>query len=105
MPLELGIKASGQLGTSQSTLYQTTPSQTASVKVDIVNTSSSTVKVNLWLKDGIGTARLISPKDLELKAKHHYSTCYHELGESDGIQGQALVAGFVDYSITGFIRT
>ena len=105
MPLELGIKASGQLLSTQGTLYQTTPTQTASVKIVLVNTSSSTIKVNLWLKDGTSTARLISPKDLELAPQHKYSTCYHELGESDSIQGKAGVEGFVDYSITGFIRT
>jgi len=73
MPIELGIKASGQLLAAQGGLYQTTPSQTASVKVDLVNTGSSTIKVNIWLKDGTGTARLISPKDLELQPKHHRS--------------------------------
>lgn len=105
MALQLGIKASGQLPTTQGTLYQTTSSQTASVKVILVNTTNSTVKVNLYLKDGTNTARRIIPKDLELKAKHKHSTCYHELGEGDSIEGQAFAGLVIDYTINGFIKT
>jgi hypothetical protein len=105
MALNLGIKSSGQLSSTQGTLFKVNPGQSASVKVNLTNTASTTIKVNLWLKDGSSTARLISPKDLELQAKHSFSTCYHELGELDSIEGKAAVSGFIDYSITGFVKT
>jgi len=93
-----GIKASGTLDPTQQTLYQTTPNQSASVKVTLFNTSINTVRISLLLKDGTEIARNIR-KDMELGPKSEHSTCYYELGPSDSIEGQGSTA--VHYSITG----
>ena len=105
MPLSIDLFSQGQLTNTQGVLYKPDSGQAASIKVTLVNTAGNTIKVNLYLKKGSDTARRITPKDLELGAQHRYTTCYHELGEGDSVEGKAAAGSLVDYTINGVLKS
>lgn len=104
----MGIKpdlfAQGALPTSQQLLYKPSSTQSASVKVTLVNTSTSVAKVRIYLKQGSGTARLITPKDLQIPKYGSFTTCYEEIGGGDSLEGYSL-GGVVDYTINGILKS
>lgn len=106
MTLKLDILASGQLPTTEGTLYLTPLGKEASARIHLVNTSlSSIVKVNVLVQNGTGTARRIMPRNLELGPQEAAKSDYVELGGTDSIRGFAGASSLVDYSVTGILRT
>lgn len=95
--------ADGQLGTTKATLY-TAPAATQAIveKINLVNTSSGTVKVNLYFKASGGTSRRIIPYDMELEG--YYSAVVDDeitLEAADIIEGDANAGSVVDYTLSG----
>lgn len=109
MPRTVAIKpqGDGQLPASKGTLYTVPTSATAIVKsITVVNTSGSTVKVNIFLNLDGTNSRRIWPKDTELEAgcKLEDDTP-HMLDEGDLVEGDAVLASAVDYVVEGLEYT
>lgn len=101
MTLELKNFTDSRLPATKTTLYQVGADTAISVRVKLTNTSSSTLKVNLYTKRTGGTSRHIMPKDMELLAQATFTTDYQELEGNDVIEGSAVTAEMVDYTISG----
>lgn len=103
--MTVGIKelADGQLGVSVASLYTVAASTQTLVKtISLVNTSSATVKVDIYKLTSGGTARRITPYELELAAYYKYKIEDNVTLEAVGaIQGKAAIAGVIDYVISG----
>ena len=109
MPRTVAIKpqGDGQLAASKGTLYTVPTSATAIVKsITVVNTSGSTVKVNIYLNLDGTNSRRIWPKDTELEAGCMLvdDTAYM-LNEGDLVEGDASSSGAVDYVVGGLEYT
>lgn len=94
--------ADGQLAAAKATLY-TCPGATQTIikTITYVNTDGSARDVNLYLKPG-ATSRRIIPIDMELGAG--YSLIFDDeltLEAGDLIEGDASLANVVDYTING----
>ena len=103
--MSLAIKSlgDGQLATSKGTLY-TAPTSTQAIikKVTLVNTSSGTVKVNLYFKASGGTSRRTIPKDIELAGGNLLVVDDEQtLEAADILEGDATSGTTIDYSISG----
>ena len=60
--------ADGQLASSKGDLYTSTADATVVASISVVNTNTSTEKVNLYLLPSGGTARQLIPDDTRLEA-------------------------------------
>lgn len=92
----------GQLAATKGTLY-TVPASTRTIikSITLVNTSASAVTVNIYLKPG-ATSRRIMPKDLSIAAGALVEiNAGYTLEAGDLIEGDASVATTVDYTING----
>ena len=92
----------GQLATSKGTLYTAPAStQTIVMTINLTNTSTSTVGVNLYFKASGGTSRNIFQVD-EMPAKGTaIMDDVQTLGAADIIEGDASVGTTIDYTISG----
>lgn len=106
MTISIKALADGQLPNTKGTLY-TTPASTQAIVISItlVNTDSSARTVNLYVKPG-ATSRRIIPVDMSLGigAQSEY-TGRITLEAADLIEGDASVASKVDYVINGVEET
>ena len=107
MAITIKSLGDGQLAASKGTLY-TTPANTQAIvkNIMLINTSSSTVKVNLYLqRDGTNSRRII-PYDMEL-AGYNSAIVDDELTleAADLIEGDASAESTVDYTISGVQNT
>ena len=96
----------GQLASTKGTLY-TTPTgiETIIKTITLVNTDTSARTVNLYVKPG-ATSRRIIPKDLSLAVGAQFEwEGTITLEAADLIQGDASVATVVDYVINGVEQT
>ena len=101
----MAIKAQGdgQLPSSEGTLY-TVPTATQAIirTITLVNTTTNTIKVNLYLNlDGTNSRRIL-PFDMELAGR--FMAVLDDvltLEAGDLIQGDADVAATVDYVLSG----
>jgi hypothetical protein len=99
-----GPLANGQLPIVQDVLYRC-PDNVRWIVVDFqnyVNSNLSSVTVNIYKRKRNQTARLLSPKDLELGAgfRLDYGDESHKLTPGDTIEGVASNTG-VDFIIDG----
>ena len=102
--MSIAIKAlgDGQLAATKGTLY-TVPTDTQAIvkTITLVNTVTSARTVNLYVKPG-GTSRRIIPKDLSLAAGAEFEwEGTLTLSAADLIEGDASVASKIDYTING----
>jgi len=101
MTLTLKSFTGGQLPGSKGTLYTVPAGSTVSLRVSLVNTSTSDVKVNLYASGGY---RFI-PKDMVLSAGDAHYTDSYEMEDGDNLEGDATMSGVVDYLVRGLVRT
>lgn len=96
----------GQLAATKGTLYTVPGSTNTIIKtITLVNTSASSVTVNLYLKTG-ATSRRIIPKDMNLDAGQLAETDQeYTLEAADLIEADASSATAVDYTINGIEET
>ena len=104
MTLALKAFADGFLATTKATLYAVQAGRTASLRITLVNTATTTVKCKVY-RNPSGTSRLVNPEDLELGPQEIHHTKYMELEEGDKIEGEAEAADVVEYSISGIQRS
>ena len=103
MTISIKQLADGQLPSSIGDLY-TVPDDTETVinTMSYVNTHTSALDVNLYIKPSGGTARRIMPKNMSLGASYLMLWDDEEnLDAGDKIQGDAGTASKVDYIISG----
>lgn len=103
MTVTIKSLADGQLASTKGTLY-TTPASTQAIIKDIrlVNTSSSSVKVNLYFKASGGTSRRIIPKDTEMSDSGLLVVDgVLTLEAADILEGDAAAGSTVDFTISG----
>ncbi len=103
MTINIKSLADGQLATSKGTLY-TAPAATQAIvkRITLVNTSNSTVKVNLYFKASGQTSRRITPKDLEIEGNGLAVIDDEQtLEAADIIEGDATFGSTVDYTVSG----
>lgn len=103
MTVSIKQLADGQLPSSIGDLY-TVPASTETVinTITYVNTHTSALEVNLYIKPSGGVARRIIPKNMSLGIS--YLMVYDDeenLDAGDKIQGDAGTASKVDYTISG----
>ena len=103
MTVRIKALADGQLASSKETLYTTLANTQAIVKsVTLTNTSSSVVKVNLYVQRDGSNSRRICPKDMELAAGYTYTDDkVHTLEAADLVEGDANAGSTVDYAFSG----
>lgn len=102
MSLALKVFANGQLPASKATLYTCVGG--SSLRIGIVNTSGTALKINLYT-DTSGTSRRVIPKDMLLQPSFVFTTDYLELEDGDKVEGSAGTASAVDYVIRGILRS
>ncbi|KKM70703.1 hypothetical protein LCGC14_1438090 [marine sediment metagenome] len=94
--------ADGQLAASKGTLYTTPTGKQAIATVKLVNTSGSTVKVNLYFKASGGTSRRIIGKDVPIEENGHLIMDDDQsLEAGDILEGDATFGTTVDYTVSG----
>jgi len=94
--------ADGQLGSTKATLYTAPAATQAIVKlVKLTNTTTSTVKCNIYFKASGGTSRRIIPYDMELEGQASFKSDSETLEAGDIIEGDASAATSIDYVISG----
>jgi hypothetical protein len=103
MPYGWKVFGDGTLPATKGTLAKIATLHSAALSVKLVNTGSTTIKVNLYVNAN-GTSRRISPKNLELDAQDYWRSDTVELEEGDAIEGEAAVAALVTYIIPGLDR-
>lgn len=103
MTLAIKQLAQGQLPSSTGDLYTIPAGTQALIKtIKLVNTSTGTETVNLYLKPSGGTARRIIPRDLQFQAGYLLVVDDElTLEAGDKLQGDTTTASKVDYTISG----
>lgn len=106
MSVNIVALADGQLANSKGTIYTTPASTQVVVKnIILVNTDTSARTVNLYVKPG-ATSRRIIPKDLSLAAGAQFVMSDEiTLEAADLIEGDASAATVVDYVINGITES
>jgi hypothetical protein len=93
----------GQLPNAKGTIYTCPVLTTTIVKtITLVNTNNVTEDVNLYVKRSGSTSRRIIPEDCEMGIG--YSLIFDDelcLSSGDIIEGDAVTAAKVDYTING----
>lgn len=106
MSVAIKALADGQLANSKGTIYTTPASTQAVVKnIILVNTGASANTVNLYVKPG-ATSRRIIPKDLSLATGAQFVMSDEiTLEAADLIEGDASTAAEVDFVINGITES
>lgn len=106
MGIEIKRLAQGQLPSSQTTLYTANGVSTIINTIRCVNTHTSSVTMNLYIRVKGSSARRIIPKDMTLKAGYLLVVDDEQnLEATDRLQGDASVANKVDYIVSGIEKT
>ena len=94
----------GQFSSSEGSIYLCPSATNAEIiNVSMVNTHTSALTVNMYVKPSGGTSRRVIPKSLSLAAGAAFNNDYTiTLGPGDDLRADASTAAKVDYIVSGF---
>ena len=99
------ILADGQLATSKATLFTAT-AETYVARIIIANTTTSPIKINLYVKKSGSVSRQITPLNMVLAGDANGADCHYFpltviLAIGDILEGVCDTITAADYLITG----
>lgn len=102
MAIVPNILADGQLSSTAATTMFDPSAVTYLTHIVFVNTDTSAITINLYIKNGSSTARRVLPVDMSIPSgEAFYWQGRFSLAADDLVQGDASTAAKVDYTVFG----